>query len=101
MMPKVARRGDDCFGVCSDPSHSSPISIDGKILTGSSTLVIEQRPVARIKDYVMSSCGHIGVIIKGSSTTVIDQMPVARVGDTFDGVYSGYISGSSSTLDVG
>ena len=66
MSKKIARVGDRCHGTCHHPSHDSPITVGGTIITGSDKGYDEDRKIARVGDKVRTDCGHIGTIITGS-----------------------------------
>ena len=95
-MPKLARVGDSASGTCSHPSHSSPISVTGTIISGSSDVMVEGKPLARVGDAVQASCGHMATIVSGSSKFFNDGKAAARVGDPVSGDWSGTITGGSS-----
>jgi len=97
-MPNVANVGSIFFGICR--SHSSPITVSGQIVSGSTSVLTEGMPTARIGDTVIASCGHSGNIITGSSVHLVDGMPCAFVGslvksDSLDGQI---IKGSSTVI---
>lgn len=77
----VARLGDQTFGICSDSSHNSPISVGGKIITASEDAYANGRGVARLGDRVKSDCDHESVIITASENDFADSRGVARLGD--------------------
>lgn len=96
MQLPVARLNDTTHGVCSE--HGP---IKGKIITSSSTTLINNRGVARIGDTVQADCGHTGIIITGSDAFIENKQlrNIARVSSKFEGIYSGIvISGSPDTL---
>ena len=51
-MPKIARVGDRCHGTCHHPSHDTPISTGGTIITGSDKAYDEGKKIARVGDRV-------------------------------------------------
>jgi len=62
-------------------AHVCPIHGPGTVVSGSDTVKLHQKPVARIGDLI--SCG--ARIVTGSPTVSIDgSRPVARQGDTTD-----------------
>lgn len=85
----MARLGDKCYGVCT--SHTTPITVEGLIISASETFKMNGRGVARLGDKVRSNCGHEGIIYTGDETTYIDGRPHARLGDKFKGEYTGEI----------
>jgi uncharacterized Zn-binding protein involved in type VI secretion len=95
----AARLGDITFGVCT--GHITPISVDGIVIASSSKVFVNGRPVARIGDTVLSSCGHLGTIVSGSSKVFISGIPMARLSDSFTGVYSGTIVSCSGNVFCG
>jgi uncharacterized Zn-binding protein involved in type VI secretion len=97
-----ARFGDRCLGVCSHPSHSSPITVGATIVTGSFKKFVNGLPAARVGDSVISDCGHDGVIVTGSFTVITDGMPTARFTDSVAGFFNGtIIDGSFDSLTGG
>lgn len=95
-----ARLNDSCYGTCYHSSHESPIPIGGKILNGSSNVMINGLPSVRMGDTVISDCGHTGTIITGSSKTMINGLPAATMTCSFTGDYIGTILGGSSNVDI-
>ena len=81
----VARVGDKTFGICS--CHKTPIAVSGTIVIGSQDTFSEDRPVARIGDTVVASCGHTGKIVTGAGELFVNDIPVARLGDRTVGCY--------------
>lgn len=97
-MSKVARKLDQCSGICKHPSHRNPIPMTGFIKTSQSTVYCDGRPVAVDGDIVIGQCGHQGFIRATSGKTRIKGKKCARVGDSFNGDFSGSIvSGSLKT----
>jgi uncharacterized Zn-binding protein involved in type VI secretion len=94
MLP-MARKGDRTHGVCSHPSHKSPITIGGTIITSASKSICEGMPLARMGDRVITDCGHEGIIIVGSAKYYVEGMRCACKGDSVDGVYKATIITSS------
>lgn len=94
MLP-IARKGDKTHGVCSHPSHNSPISVGGTIITSASKTICEGMLVARVGDKVRTDCGHEGIIITGSAKYYVEGMRCACKGDKVDGVYKATIITSS------
>lgn len=87
-MRGVARYNDATLGTCKHPSHP-PITVGGKIITASGTLVVNGRAVARLNDLVKTDCGHYDYINSASGTVIGDPEPVARLNDTVgkNGIY--------------
>lgn len=83
-MPDVARIDDPWSGICK--CHSPPISVSGKIITGSPDHFSGGPAVARIGDTVKATCGHTGKIVTGSSTNFTNGKGKAYVGSETDGV---------------
>jgi uncharacterized Zn-binding protein involved in type VI secretion len=81
-MRGIARLNDSTFGTCKHPSHSSPIQVSGKIVSGSGTINVNNRPTARLDDVVRTSCGHYDYISTASGTVTGDPKPVARLNDS-------------------
>ncbi|WPO98797.1 PAAR domain-containing protein [Pseudomonas sp. HR96] len=61
-------------------AHHCPIHGAGEVITGSSTTLLNGRPVARVGDEI--SCG--AVIETGSPYHSDQGRPIARVGDSTD-----------------
>ncbi len=97
---QAARKDDRTNGICSHPSHKSPITTGGSIIEGSTTYIIDNKGAARKGDKVKSDCGHFGTINTCSSTTFADSKGVARVNDSFAGDYTGTITAGSPTTNI-
>lgn len=102
-MRNIARLNDITFGTCKHPSHPVPIPASGKIVTGSPDITIDGRPVARINDLVVTSCGHYDYIIGYRKDIFGNNKEFARLNDLVgkNGIYNAKIitaSGTSSTL---
>lgn len=93
----IARLGDRAQGVCSHPSHSSPISVGGTIITASPDTNANNRGVARVNDLVRTDCGHTDKILTGSPDTNANNRAVARLNDLIgvDGIYNARIISAS------
>lgn len=93
----IARLGDRTTGTCSHPSHLTPISTGGTITKASSTVIVNGKGAARLKDEVTTDCGHKDRISSASGTVNGDSEPIARISDTIglDGIYDAVIVGSS------
>lgn len=101
-MRELARLNDLTFGTCYHPSHP-PLEVKGKIITGSSNIRIDGRPVARINDIVLTDCGHYDYIIGYRKDIFGNTREFARINDSIgkNGIYIAKIitaSGTSSTL---
>jgi len=96
----AARLNDKTLGVCSHPSHPAPITVRGRIITASGSTLVNNRPVARLGDKVLSDCGHIGVICTSATSEDYDRKAgTARLNDKTTGVYKArIITASSDTL---
>jgi len=93
----TARLNDKTFGVCSHPSHPTPITIGGRIVTASSNTLCNNRPAARLGDTVLSNCGHIGKICTAATSENYDRKSgTARLNDKTTGVYKARIITASS-----
>lgn len=95
MLP-IARKGDRTHGTCSHPSHRTPISIGGTIITSAAKMNCEGMLVARMGDKVRTDCGHEGIIITGSAKYYVEGMRCACKGDKVAGDYAATIITSSS-----
>lgn len=99
-MKGTARLGDRTQGVCSHPSHGSPIDVSGRIVTASPDYRINNRGVARLGDMVLTDCGHKDRIATASAKTRANNRGIARLDDLTgsDGIYkSRIVTGSSDT----
>ena len=97
-MPYTARIGDQIQGYCN--IHETNVS--GQIITGSSTVIINNAGVARLGDLALGSCGHTTVIVEASPDVYADGIKVARLGDAVDGNITGTIvTGSSNVITNG
>jgi len=93
---EVARQDDATWGTCYHPSHNTPITVGGHILTAAEKTQCEGKLVARAGDTVISNCNHTGEIYEGSKTKVYcEGALVARKTDRFTGYYIGEITGSA------
>ena len=92
----IARLGDIVFGICSHPSHGSPLSIAGTITGSASKTYCESKLIARLGDEVTSNCGHNGSISTSSTSVYTESKRTARKDDKFSGVYAGTITGGAS-----
>jgi len=80
-MPAVGRIGDIYCGICCCHCPSCCIPMCGVVVTGSSDVITNNRPTARIGDVVLGFCGHVGVICSGSPTVKTNNRATARIGD--------------------
>lgn len=95
---KIARVGDRAQGICYHPSHDSPISTGGTIITGSNKCYDEGKKIARVGDKVLTDCGHMGTIISGADKNYDEDKKIARVGDKVSNVFvATIITGSNKT----
>jgi len=93
----VARVGDRTYGTCT--AHLTPITTGGTITSGSSTIVVNDKPCARLGDTVTADCGHTSVITSASSDVIGDEPPVARINDSVgSGPYTATIISASSDV---
>lgn len=85
-MPTIILLGD------SDTGHGKHGST--QVVSGSATVKVDGRPVARKGDALASHGGHSRIIAGGSSSVFIDGKPAAREGDPVDcgGVLIGHSS---------
>jgi uncharacterized Zn-binding protein involved in type VI secretion len=102
-MRQVARVGDLCRGTCYHSSHIIPYDTTAVIVEGGRiTYADDDKPVARVGDRVLATCGHYGVIVTGSDTVTAENKHVARVGDSISDVdgtdFVGTIVGGSDTV---
>jgi len=98
MGKKIARIGDKWEGICYHPDHSSPISVTGEIITGSSFCTDMGIGIARHGDTVEATCGHTDTIVSTTTTFDINGIPVARLDDETTGsVLVGVITEGSPT----
>ena len=99
-MTDVVVKGHRTTGVCIHPSHPVPITIGGTVTGSCSTVYVDDALVARAGDAVTSDCGHPGTINDPGTTYVVEDANVARVGDSFSGIYSGTITGPTSSVET-
>ena len=93
----VARVGDRTYGTCT--AHEPHEDHWGKITSGSPTIVVNDKPCARLGDTVTADCGHTSVITSASSIVIGDEPPIARINDTVgNGPYTATIISSSSDV---
>ena len=93
-MVGVARVGDHIEGYCT--IHNTTVT--GTIITGSSTLFINDIAVARVGDTCLGSCGHTCTIKTGNNNVINEGKAVARLGDETEGNIIGTIV--SANLNV-
>ena len=87
MMP-TARMGDLTIGNCGL----------GYLIPFGATVLVNNKPIAKIGDIAKAFSGPIGFIVQGSPTVLANNKPVARLGDKFVGAYTGIIIQGSSTV---
>lgn len=100
----VARVGDSHKGVCDHGQKCCPHNVSGTVTSGSSTVTVNGKGVARAGDSVVHNCPHCGTgtIIASTKTVTVGGKLVARSGDTV--IYpggSGTIQSSSSNVSAG
>lgn len=96
----ISTLGDKGVGRCC--CHSDPRCRDkvGTIIGGSTNVLVNGKPVARMTDHIVTSCGHIGTIINGSSKTLTNGLLTARIGDKFaNPCFTGTIIGGSANVN--
>lgn len=82
MSRPAARLNDKTIGTCFHPSHTIPIRVAGRIITASSDVIVNNRPLARHNDLVRSDCGHISRIITDAGAhNVNGKIGTARLND--------------------
>lgn len=97
MAKGVARVGDRTFGTCT--AHLTTITTGGTITSGSSTIVVNDKPCARLGDTVTADCGHTSVITSASGDVIGDEPAVARIGDSVgNGPYTATIISASTDV---
>lgn len=97
-MRAVARLNDKTIGECS--VHGP--NIKGRIITASSSVIVNGRPVARDGDKVKADCGHISRIITNTSKNKVDEkVGTARLNDKVEGpFYKARIITASADFNV-
>jgi len=81
-MPGVARLNDQHEGICNHGAPCCPHSVIGVISTGSGTVNVNGRPMARLNDNVTHNCPHCGTgYISSASGVNINGEHIARLGD--------------------
>ena len=92
----IARMSDTCQGYCA----ICECGMVGQIITGSSNVLTNNSPTARVNDIVQGACGHTGTII-ATSKNMVNSMSIVKMGDQFQGIFSGsVITGSSNVTTV-
>ena len=102
-MVGIARKDDRTGGTCYHPSHETPLSTEGTITTGSPTVSVNGKPVARKGDTVVADCGHESQITGGSSAVITSgaEQNIARLNDTVgNGPYEATIITASTTVST-
>lgn len=102
-MVGIARKDDRTDGTCFHPSHDPPLPTGGTITTGSLTVSIDGKPVARKGDTVVADCGHSSEITSGSLSITSAGLGenIARLNDTVgNGPYIGSITSASTTVST-
>lgn len=98
----TARLNDRTIGTCSHPSHQTPITVGGTIVTASADTKVNERGVARISDIVRTDCGHTSKIITGSGTVKVNDRKHARLNDRVgNGPYDARIVTASGNTKLG
>jgi uncharacterized Zn-binding protein involved in type VI secretion len=92
----VARVGDRTRGPCY--GHEGTPTVDGTIISGSTTVYADGMLVATIGGTVLGDCGHTGIIDSCSPSVGADGAGVARIGDTYTGTYTGVIVTCSDSV---
>lgn len=88
----IAVHGSLCAGICSHPSHISPIPMTGRsIASVKNKLKAGGSDVCVVSDLVIAECGHTGNITSGASKVFRNGIPVAMVTSAFAGDFTGYI----------
>lgn len=91
---KVTRIGDQGVGICT--LHGDvPVNYTTIFNTGSPTTNADGKPILRIGDHGLASCGHTTTALTGSGVYFADGIAVHRVGDT------GTTGGGSYTVTTG
>lgn len=85
-----------CCICCENPCCGTT----GHVVSGSTNCLNEDRPVSRIGDTVISSCGS-GTIVSGVPNVTFNDIPVATVGSTVVGCFMGTIVTGSNTVLAG
>lgn len=93
----MAKVGDTVVGtcICSTP----PYPDIGIIAVGDPTQIDTGRPIARVGDSVIFSCGT-SVIVSGSFTDFAAGQPAAKVGDSVQGCGQGIITATGLNLTM-
>lgn len=87
-------------GLGDDDCHSTTKKdVTGDINTGSSNVITNGLPTARLGDIVLRGDGHSGTIVGGAGKSLANGLPIARIGDPFVGCFTGIlIDGSGNVL---
>lgn len=97
-MYPVTRLNDLGFGVCI--AHPPVVhSTVGRVITSQSTVLINNKPCARMLDKVMTDCGGVGTIIDGAPTVFVGGLMMSRSFMThFVGTFTGIIITGSDNV---
>lgn len=102
-MVGIARKDDRTDGTCFHPSHDPPLSTGGTITTGSSSVSLNGKPIARKGDTVVADCGHSSEITSGSQSVTSAGLgeDIARLNDAVgNGPYIASITSASTTVST-
>jgi uncharacterized Zn-binding protein involved in type VI secretion len=104
-MPKICRVNDighgQCFAGHPDVPVGQPKDFTNVIISGASTVFLNNQPIAFVTSMGNADCGHHTIAISGSDTVFVENHPIHRLTDIGaiiegDGVYH-MISASDDT----
>ena len=85
-MSKIARVGDTGQGVCRAGHTGIPMGIPKPMITtfttGTSTVFLNNKPLALQGTEGVTDCGHHTVAVSFSPTVFAENIPLHRLGDT-------------------
>lgn len=79
-MPSISRLKDKWSGICCCHSDPTCIGMGGFIITASNKHVSSGFGVARLNDYTVGYCGHVGIIATSSIRNKTERRGKALVG---------------------
>jgi uncharacterized Zn-binding protein involved in type VI secretion len=84
-MKSICRVGDIGEGTClaghEDIPRDKPKPMKTKMITGSTNVLMNYKPIVCVGDIGKTDCGHTTKALTGSETVFVNFKPVHRVGD--------------------
>lgn len=84
-MPSISRLNDKWTGICCCHSDPTCIGMGGFIITASNKHISSGFGVARLSDYTVGYCGHVGTIVTSSIKNTTENRGKALVGSQVSG----------------